>query len=153
MQYDIRLETITHPKPTAVVRRRASKRDLPRIIPEGCGIVWKLVRANQIPGAGRHVALYLDCEVNLEVGVELESPCESHGELICSSLPVGLVATTTHFGPYQQLGQAHQAILDFCTNHGHKLAGPDWEIYGHWEDAWNTNPSLIRTDLFYLLAS
>jgi hypothetical protein len=26
-----------------------------------------------------------------------------------------------------------------------------WEIYGHWEESWNTDPSKIRTDVFHLL--
>ena len=31
------------------------------------------------------------------------------------------------------------------------LAGPNWEIYGHWVDEWNRDPSKIRTDVFYLI--
>jgi effector-binding domain-containing protein len=153
MQFTVNLETLPAARPTAIVRRRANARDLPRVVPEACGAVWKMVRARQIQGAGRHVALYLDDHINLEVGVELEAPCQSHGELICSALPPGTVATATHFGPYNELSLAHQAIRDWCAKNGHELAGPNWEIYGHWEDAWNSNPFLIGTDLFYLLAS
>ena len=152
MKYDIRLETIAHPRPTAVVRRRASQRDVPKVIPEACGVVWKIVRAQQIPAPAGTSRFIWTVRSIWKSAWNLKSPCEDHGELICSTLPAGNVATTTHFGPYNQLGPAHQAILDFCANHGDKLAGPSWEIYGHWEDAWNTDPSLIRTDLFYLLA-
>jgi effector-binding domain-containing protein len=97
------------------------------------------------------VAVYLDCAINVEVGVELDAPFAGHGEVVGSSLPAGTVATTVHMGPYQQLGAAHQAIRDWCANHGYALAGPSWEIYGHWEDAWNNDPSRIRTDIFYLV--
>jgi hypothetical protein len=34
----------------------------------------------------------------------------------------------------------------------HTLAGPQWEIYGHWLPEWNKDPSQIRTDVYYLLA-
>jgi hypothetical protein len=34
---------------------------------------------------------------------------------------------------------------------GHELAGPSWEVYGHWLDEWNSDPRKIRTDVFYLL--
>jgi hypothetical protein len=34
----------------------------------------------------------------------------------------------------------------------HSLAGPNWEIYGHWQREWDTNPSQIRTDVYYQLA-
>jgi hypothetical protein len=33
------------------------------------------------------------------------------------------------------------------------LAGPNWEIYGHWKDEWNNDPSKICTEVFYLLAA
>jgi effector-binding domain-containing protein len=61
------------------------------------------------------------------------------------------VATTTHFGPYGRLHEAHKAVRDWCADRGYDLAGPNWEIYGHWTDAWNTDPTQIRTDVFYLL--
>jgi hypothetical protein len=31
------------------------------------------------------------------------------------------------------------------------LAGPNWEIYGHWIDEWNSDPTKICTDVFYLI--
>jgi effector-binding domain-containing protein len=151
MKYDVGLETVTETRSLAVVRRRASLQELPKIVPEACGIVWNVVRAQQVKGAGRNVALYLDDEINLEVGVELESPWPGHGEVVASQLPAGTVATTVHFGPYQRLKDAHWAIRDWCTQNGRSIAGPNWEIYGHWEEAWNTDPSRIRTDVYYLL--
>jgi effector-binding domain-containing protein len=68
-----------------------------------------------------------------------------------SEIPRGIAATTTHFGPYGQLNLAHQAIKDWSTANGYKPTGVNWEIYGHWDQAWNNNPSLIRTDVFYLV--
>lgn len=150
MEYDVRIERVAG-TPTAVVRRRATVQELPKVVPEACGVVWNVVRAQQIKGAGRHVALYLDDQINLEVGVELETPFAGHGEVVSSTLPSGTVATTTHFGPYNRLGEAHAAVRDWCASHGHAFAGPSWEIYGHWQEAWNADPSLIRTDIFYLL--
>jgi len=152
MDYDIRLEQLGS-RPLAVVRRRASFAELSKVVPDCCGLVWSVLRAHKIPGAGRHVALYWDGEVNLEVGVELDAPFSGVGEVISSVTPAGRVATTVHFGPYRRLHEAHQAIRDWCANHGHALAGPDWEIYGHWKDEWNRDPSKIRTDVFYLLKS
>ena len=150
MEYDIRLEQLTS-LPLAVVRRRASLPELSKVIPDACGTVWNVVRAQNVPGAGRHVALYWDDEFNLEVGVELEAPFAGHGEVVGSATPAGTVATAVHFGPYNQLPVAHQAIRRWCATHGHALAGPNWEIYGHWIHEWCDDPSKIRTDVFYLL--
>src|SRR5262245_54200316 len=152
MEHMIRLEQ-RGSKPLAVVRRRAASHELSKVVPDACGTVWNVVRSQKVPGAGRHVAVYLDCQINLEVGVELDAPFAGFGEVVGSATPAGLVATATHYGPYGQLHAAHQAILEWCRNNGYTLAGPSWEIYGHWEDAWNTDPSRIRTDIFYLLVA
>jgi effector-binding domain-containing protein len=150
MEYDVRLEQLgSHP--LAVVRRRASSKELARVVPDACGLVWGVVRAQKITGAGRHVALYWDDQINLEVGVELETPFAGHGEVVGSATPAGAVATTTHLGPYGRLHEAHQAVRQWCADHGYEPAGPSWEIYGHWTDEWNTDPTKIRTDVFYLL--
>jgi effector-binding domain-containing protein len=150
MDYDVRLEQLSS-RPLAVVRRRARPQELSRVVPEACGVVWGVVRAQQIPGAGRHVALYLDGQINLEVGVELDTPFAGHGEVVGSATPAGAVATAVHFGPYGRLHEAHRAICQWCADHGHALAGPNWEIYGHWTDECDSDPARIRTDVFYLL--
>src|SRR5437588_7281090 len=148
MEYVVRLEQLGS-RPLAVVRRRAKQQELSRVVPDACGAVWNVVRAQQIPGAGRHIAVYLDCQINLEVGVELDAPFAGHGEVVGSATPAGTVATTVHLGPYGRLHEAHRAIRQWCANHGYALAGPNWEIYGHWKDEWNNDPTKIRTDIFY----
>jgi len=150
MEYDVRLEQLSS-LPLAVVRRRAKRQELSKVVPDACGVVWNVIRSQQVPGAGRHVAVYLDDQINLEVGVELESPFVGYGEVVGSATPAGLVATTTHFGPYGQMHAAHDAIQRWCNSNGHTLAGPSWEIYGHWKDEWNSDPSKICTDIYYLL--
>jgi hypothetical protein len=57
------------------------------------------------------------------------------------------VAAVTRIGGYDGLQGAHQAIHAWCRLHGHALAGPSWEIYGHMCDP----QSLPRTEVFYLL--
>jgi effector-binding domain-containing protein len=150
MGYDVRLEQLSS-RHLAVVRRRASSQELSKVVPEACGLVWNTVRDQKITGAGRLVAIYWDCEINLEVGVELEAPYAGQGEVIGSATPAGAVITSTHFGPYNRLNEVHKAILDWSAKSGRKLAGTNWEIYGHWIDEWNTDPTKIRTDVYYLL--
>ena len=142
-----RLESV----PLAVIRRQASAPDLARVVPECCGLVWKAVRAQQAQ-AGRHVAVYWDGSIRLEVGVELHGPFAEDGEVVRSATPAGAVALATHFGPYGGLGGAHDAVRQWCRANNHRLAGPNWEIYGHWQREWNDDPSQIRTDVYYLLA-
>ena len=137
--------------PLAVIRRQARASELSRVVPECCGLVWNAVRAQKTV-AGRHVAIYWDGTIRVEIGVELHGPFAEQGEVVRSATPGGVVASVTHFGPYSSLGAAHAAVRDWCNAGNHRLAGPNWEIYGHWQREWNTDPSRIRTDIFYQLA-
>ncbi|KAA6461305.1 GyrI-like domain-containing protein [Acidobacteria bacterium AB60] len=137
--------------PLAAVRRQAKASELSRVVPECCGLVWNALRAQQVK-AGRQVAVYWDSTIRLEVGVELLGPFEPAGEVVLSATPTGPAAFVTHYGPYGALGAAHQAIRRWCEAQGRAPAGPNWEIYGHWQNAWNADPSLIRTDVFYQLS-
>jgi effector-binding domain-containing protein len=85
--------------------------------------------------------------MNVECGVEVFQTFTGNDRVVCSKLPDGFVATAVHWGPYHRLGEAHDAIRKWCTEHGHGPAGPAWEVYGHWED----DPAKLRTDVFYLL--
>ncbi len=152
MEYAIRLEQLSS-RPLAVVCRRAGLQDLSQVIPDACGTVWSVVRAQQVTGIGRNVAVYLDDQINVEVGVELDAPFAGYGEVVGSAIPPGPVATTTHYGPYGLLHEAHKAIRLWCGKNGNTLAGPNWEIYGHWKDEWNSDPAKISTDIYYLLVA
>jgi effector-binding domain-containing protein len=146
VEYQVHVER-AEAQPTAVVRCRARPDELAVVVPRGCGEVWAFIRSAGRPRPGRHLALYLDGEINLEVGVEVDQPFAGDGRVVCSNTPAGMVATAVHMGPYDRLGGAHAAIVRWCSENGHVPAGPNWEVYGHWED----DPSKLRTDVFYLL--
>jgi effector-binding domain-containing protein len=137
--------------PLAVIRRQVRQSELSRVVPECCGLVWNALRAQNIRG-GRHVAVYWDDTIRLEVGVEVQGPFAETPQVVRSATPDGNVASVTHLGPYGGLWAAHGAIREFCKGGNVRVAGPNWEIYGHWREEWNADPSLIRTDVFYLLA-
>lgn len=149
MHYQIEV-TDSKPIVTAVIRSRVPAKELPRFVPAACGEVWSFIRSAKLPGPGRHMALYLD-DGSVEVGAEISQPFTGNERIYCSQLPAGRVVTTVHFGPYQGLSNAHEAIREWCVSHRHRSLRVSWEIYGHWEERWNTDPSKIRTDVFYLL--
>lgn len=132
---------------TAVVRRRARPSELATVVPQACGEVWQFVRAARVPHPGRLLAVYLNCDGDIEVGAEVGGPFAGDGQVVPSSTPAGLVATAAHFGPYHRLGETHAAIRKWCADHGHRLTGASWELYGHWTD----DVTQLRTDVFYLL--
>src|SRR5213594_3949740 len=116
MNYPVRVERVTG-HPIAVVRRRVAPGELSKVVPEACGIVWKTIKAAEVKDAGRHVAVYRpagDGRVDVEVGVEVGAAFPGRDDVVGSLTPAGDAATATHFGPYQKLGEAHQAIRKWC---------------------------------------
>jgi len=73
------------------------------------------------------------------------------GEVWSFIRSAGRVVTSTHFGPYARLGDTHSEVRQWCAEHGHRLSCIRWEVYGHWDESWNADPSKIRTDVFHLL--
>jgi len=68
---------------------------------------------------------------------ELSRVVPRHGQHVSGLIAAWAVRTT------QFASGVEPTIANF--------AGPNWEIYGHWQSEWNTNPSQIRTDVYYLL--
>jgi hypothetical protein len=137
--------------PTAVVSHRVRKEEFSRVVPESCGLVWNALRAQGLRG-GHNMALYREAGAVVEAGVELLTPFTPSGPIVLSELPAGRAAVTQHYGPYTELGAAHEAVQRWCKSNGHAFGSVCWEVYGHWQEAWNQDPSQIRTDVFYELA-
>ncbi|HWW00467.1 MAG TPA: GyrI-like domain-containing protein [Candidatus Acidoferrum sp.] len=149
MPYEIKL-TDVQAIPTAVIRSRVQPKELSKFVPAACGEVWSFIRSAGLPRPGRHVALYLEAGL-VEVGAEISEPFAGNDRVQCSQLPAGRVVAATHFGPYARLGEAHSEIRQWSGGRGHRLSSICWEIYGHWEESWQADPSKIRTDVFHLL--
>lgn len=134
--------------PVAVIRRQARQNDLPRLVPELCGEVWKLLRGQQIQG-DRNVAIYWDRSIRLEAGVECRHPFREDAGMVRSYLPGGKVLVAPHLGPYSSLHRAHEAATAWAGRNRLELAGPCWELYGHWRPEWEAHPELIQTEVCY----
>jgi effector-binding domain-containing protein len=56
------------------------------------------------------------------------------GRVVASHLPQGTAAVTVHRGSFAGVGAAHDAVVAWCTAHGHQLTGTRWEVYGPHDD-------------------
>ena len=149
MSYDVRVVNAA-PTPILVVRRRAQISQLSKVVPDGCGIVWNFIKANNITPRGRNVAVYRGTdtsELAVEIGVEVGPGARGSGEVSLSATPSGEAVTVAHIGPYSLLKNANDAIKSWCAANNRQTAGPSWEVYGHWTD----DVTKLRTDVFYLL--
>jgi len=121
--------------------------------------VWSFLNANpQITHLGHNVFLYWNAPTHdllstdqglpIQAGVLVTTPFVGKGNVIFSTTPGGTAAMVVHTGPYEHLSAAHAAVRDWCHDHHHLLAGPNWEIYGDW----NAGPTQLWTEVWYLLS-
>src|SRR5262249_59554133 len=125
MEYDVRVQQVA-PQMTGVVRLRARQDELARVIPAACGEVWEFFRAAGLPRPGRHLALYLDCEMNIECGVEVVQPFPGNDRVVCSQTPAGAGAPTAPLGPYGRAGGTPAPPLWWGGARGRPLARGIW---------------------------
>jgi effector-binding domain-containing protein len=121
-------------QPTAVIAQATTWDAFPTLWKGLLDEVWAAVRSKNDITPNRNVMLYKDDIPNVEVGVEVAEPFPDVGRVISSTLPGGRAATTTHYGRYEDLGWAHQAIIEWCDGQGYQRVGPRWEIYAHWRE-------------------
>ena len=147
VSYDIRTAQIPA-RPTAVVAATTTWDAFPQLWPTLLDEVWAWLRANGIDRGCPNVMLYLDDVPHVEVGVlMLRTFPPLRGRVVASSLPAGRIATTTHRGPYAELGAAYDALRTWCRERGETPAGPRWELYGPHRD----DPAELTTEVGYLL--
>ena len=128
-------------QPTATVRGHSTRATIPKTIRALFDQFYSGFKGK----GGVNIAYYSKCDSAGELDVECGVQVESGGN---SWTPAGRVATIVYAGPYDRMKAAHDEIHRWAREHGHKLAGPSWEVYGHW----NEDPAKLQTNIFYLLA-
>lgn len=75
--------------------------------------------------------VFLDAgvETAAEAEVELVQEIDSKEALHHVQTPAGMVAWTTHIGPYSTLTDAHCAIRSWCVENRYQIEGTNWDIY------------------------
>jgi effector-binding domain-containing protein len=132
MTVDVTVTTV-EPTPTAVVAAATTWAEFPAVWRPMLDTVWSFLRGAAPAGLYRHghnIMLYKDDVPNVEVGVQVSRSFDPAGPVVASTLPGGLVATAAHTGPIAEIGDTHQAVREWSTANGYRLAGPCWEIYG-----------------------
>jgi effector-binding domain-containing protein len=133
--YDISLREALL-QPLAAARQRTTFNRISQEIGHLLDPVWAFLRERpDLRTDGHNVAVYWDAagEGSIEVGVQVLKRFEATDVVVNSATPAGTVATTAHFGPYSELGPAHEAVRAWCKTNGYELAGPFWEVYGDWD--------------------
>ena len=142
------------PRLLAAVRRQVKIGQVASAWKPALDQVWQFLRRN--PGLrtdGHNIFLYHHPKAGeptmvVDFGVQVTRPFAPAGEVALAETPAGKVASALHVGPYDRMGDTHQAIQDWVAANEVKLAGKSWEIYGDTTD----DPAKLETRIEYLLA-
>ncbi|MEQ1506150.1 MAG: GyrI-like domain-containing protein [Myxococcota bacterium] len=141
------------PSWAAVARRVTRWTELPSAIASAMRVDFGALRALQ---SGHNIFVYRpgpDGTVELGCGFQVAGPFEPTGEvqpgavereIVCDAIPGGRAAHAVHIGPYHELKQTWDPLLDAIRAAGLPTDGVQWEVYGDWHE----DPACLRTDVY-----
>mgnify|MGYP006291691581 CR=1 FL=1 len=118
--------------PVLSIRERVPTEGIQRSIGTFLREVWQVIEAAGHHPAGPPFTRYHeigDGEVLLEAGLPVPAELEGEGRVETEKLPGGEAIATDHYGPYEELPAAAEALAAWAEEHGRTRAGPNWEIY------------------------
>lgn len=148
-QYEVR-ETTVAARPVAGVRAQVPRGRVAQEFGRHLDQVYAAARAGAVALDGQNIFIYratTDEQLTVDFCVGVTAGFAGVGAVLPLETPGGVAAMTTHHGDYGGLSRANAAILAWCRAHDRTLAGPSWEVYGHW----HADPAQLRTDVYYLL--
>ena len=152
MTGNIAVETVS-PRLMAAVHRKIRSVQIAGTWRPALDQVWAFLK--QHPGLrtdGHNIFLYhhpanRQDPMDIDFGVQVTRSFECSGEVAPTQTPAGRVAVAVHTGPYERLGETHQAIHQWAAANKVSFAGKSWEVYGDWTN----DPTKLETRIEYLL--
>jgi effector-binding domain-containing protein len=137
------------PAATAVVRGVVPMAELPQFFDRSFGLIGEVLADQGITPIAPAFALYHgppSDTADVELGFPTDHPVEPVGDVVASTLPGGQVATMTHRGSYDDLGDTWGRLYEAVMAQGATPAGAMWEVYVT-EPTPDMNPDDLRTEL------
>jgi effector-binding domain-containing protein len=149
MTYEFHVKEI-QPQRILSIRGKAPKSAIAENIGEFLREVWSHIQKLGEQPVGRPVTCFHSVEediVDVEAGLPVAEATIGEGRITVSELPGGQVVSTYHFGPYDKLNLAEEALNIWVHDNAREEAGPSWQIY--WTDPGEgLNPNEWKTEIF-----
>jgi effector-binding domain-containing protein len=131
----------------AVVAIRSSLADFPGRISEAFALTAQRIAESGASVAGPPFARYFEVgeEIQAEAGFPFHGTLQPTDRVMESALPGGRTVTTTHVGPYPEVGQAWERGFAWMAEHELTPTGPGWESYLTGPD----EPGPLVTEIFW----
>lgn len=154
MAYNVTVKDLK-PQPVVCIRTRCKREALGDAFADILPAAFKYVATKGGVPMGRPysrlISIAEDGTLEYEGGVPVMKPLPAEGRVLSDTLPGGPTAVTMHVGPYDQLGEAYEAMARWCAENGHTPAGMGWESYVS-DPGKEPDPSKWQTQCFLPLA-
>jgi len=136
-------------RPAAVVHVDATMEEFPRVLGEAFGLAARRIDGSGATVAGHPFARYLSFgdRIEAEAGFPFAGTLvpTRPDRVMQTMLPGGRAVTTTHVGPYDEIGKAWDRAIAWMGEHQLECAGPAWEAYLTGPD----DPGPPATEIFW----
>ncbi len=133
MTYEVRVREV-EAQPVLSIRAVVRVMELVGFFDEACKEVYEYLEREGVRPAGPPLSLWhSDPESNpgesdIETCVPVERPVPPSGRMKAGELPAGRLAYTIHEGPYDNMGEAFDAVWRWMQSNGRKPAGPPRDV-------------------------
>jgi effector-binding domain-containing protein len=122
------------PQTIAAIKVHTTLRKIAEDIPAGFGAVVQAIGSAGLPPSGAPLLVYHDVideetEGEVEICIPVGGRIDGDSEVYTRELEGGIMAATTHQGPYHEIAPAYHTLTSWISEHGHEMAGPPREIY------------------------
>jgi effector-binding domain-containing protein len=146
MSYDINQHDL-RAQPVISLRERLDQEQLPAFFGRAFGELYAHLGRHGVPPRGEPFVVYHAFGpdgIDAEVCVPVPTVVAVADPIAYRELPAVTVVDTLHVGPYDELGQAYQALAEWMEDHGFEAAGPVRERYLN-EPGPGVSPAAYRT--------
>lgn len=144
-----------------IVRRKVRRAEIAATIAAELPKVFFHAQRYGVEIAGYPITRYVEMSmgfVTLETGMRVtgndvqRTAAHGEGDIVTETLPGGLIATTVHAGPYDQLQNAYAALEEWIAASGFRARGAPWEAYLN-DPGDHPDPSDWKTEVCWPISS
>lgn len=120
MDYECKIEDRAA-QPTVAIRTRTPAAKLPEVMGPAYGQIMAYLGSQGAFPAGPPYSGYYNMDMDdldVEIGMPVAQPLAGQGNVQASKIPAGRVASTVHTGPYDEFGNAYNALEAFMDEQG-----------------------------------
>jgi effector-binding domain-containing protein len=139
-------------QPTLMIRTTTSMQDLSNVLGKAYGAIVQYLGSLGVAPAGPPLAVYYNMDMeNLDIGIgfPVAKALPGEGKIQAGEIPAGKYASCLYTGPYDEIGDAYDALTAWVEENDYEATGLAYEFYLN--DPNETPPEALQTQILFPL--